>query len=52
MTTFWERLPDRLRPSASGLIIFVVLISLQACIVSGSGMGQEGPGGSYTQTAS
>jgi hypothetical protein len=52
MAAFWERLPEWLRPSTSGLILFVVLIALQACIVSGSGMGQEVPGGSWTQTAS
>src|SRR5262245_17364219 len=52
MTAFWKRLPAGIRPSATGMIIFALLIALQACFGTSSGTGQEGPGGSYVTTSS
>ena len=52
MSTSWKRLPAGIRPSATGMIVFALLIALQACLGTSSGTGQAGPGGWYMTTSS
>src|SRR5690348_9367513 len=47
-----RRLAAGLRPSVVGMIVFVLLIALQACLGSSSGKGGSGPGGTYEITSS
>jgi hypothetical protein len=51
MRAFWKPLPACLRPGATGMIVFAVLIALQACLGTSSGTGTVGPEGVY-ETAS
>src|SRR4051794_12746739 len=45
------RLSPWLRPSATGLILFALLVAIQACLGSSGGSGSVGPSGVY-QTSS
>ena len=52
MRPYWKRCPAWLRPSATGMIVFDLLIVLQAFLGTSSGSGMAGPGALYETTAS
>ena len=52
MRVFRNRLTAWLRPRATGMIVFAVLVALEACLGTSSGTGEAGPDGLSMTTSS